>query len=569
MSSELFNIYRSKEKPEKVRLSVSKHLIPYIKARWKQSLLASALVLIVSFLAVPSPYIIKYIVDDVLSAKNIKLLYLMLFVLILIQIVKSLFSFLAHYNFETLNQKIITEIKKNLFYHIVMLPFSFFDKHQTGYLNARIGEVDSLSLFFSKSTVQILISFFEFIFCLTVLFFLSWKLTLISLSLLPLLYIGVKFFSWRIRKSTYDVLEKDAVVDRSIQDSLSGIETIKVFSAEKRESSKVYSGLKRLKQSKIRQSIITSFSSEMGVLFGAVGGFVVLWYSGLSIIKGSFTIGSYIAFSAYLARLYGPTRILSNIGLYFQSAIAGLERLSELLDLSQERKKKKNIKLKKLKGDIEFRDVFFSYDTKKVLKNINLNINQGETILITGPNGSGKSTLIKLLLRLYSPQKGEILIDGYTIDNLCLFSLRNRISVISQNIFFFNDTIKNNILYSSPEAKEEEMERASELSGAYEFIKKLNNGFETTIGEVGKKLSGGEKQKISIARAVLKDADIIIFDEPTTYLDVASVRKFEILHEKFLRNKTCIFISHKRLHLSQIDKIFVMKEGEILNELTG
>jgi len=563
---ELLKSSHHKEKPQKFKLSSLKRLFPYLKTHWKEGLIASLLMIVVSLLALPTPYLIKIIVDDVISNKNIKLLNLIILLLIAIQLLRLTFSFFTNYLFSVLNKEIIVKIKKNLFSRILRLPLSFFDNKQTGYLLSRIGEVEGLSFLFSNALVRILIRLLEFIFCLAILFYLNWKLTLIALLGLPLFYFATKFYYRGIRILSREVMEKRAILSRQIQDSLTGVDVVKVFTAEERETEKIHTHLDELKKSSIKRDIILNFSSELISLLGALGGFVVLLYSGWEIIRGNFTIGSYIAFSAYLAKLYGPTQTLATIGLTFQPAITALNRVTELLDLTGEEEKEKEIKLKKIKGDIEFKNVYFSYDTKEVLTDINFKVKNGEKILITGPNGSGKSTIIKLILGLYKHKKGKILIDNYEINKISLSSLRKRISIVSQNTFLFNDTVKNNILYSYPEAKEKDIEKVTKLSGAYEFIKNLESGFETLVGETGKKLSGGEKQKLSIARAILKDSEIIILDEATTHLDPESEKRIEKLIKKSFKNKTCIVISQNIQNVSKINRIFVLKEGKILDK---
>ena len=291
---------------------------------------------------------------------------------------------------------------------------------------------------------------------------------------------------------------------------------------------------------------------------------MVQWWD---IIRGSFTLGSYIAFSGYLARLYGPTQMLASAGLIFQPAFSALDRYRELMGAAREEEKETGRRVEKLQGEIEFKEVYFNYDGQKpVFERLNLRISAGEKVLITGQNGSGKSTLMKLILGLYHPRRGQIMIDGYNIKELSLASLRERISVVSQSVFLFNDTIWNNILYSRPDATESEVRRAVELSGAAEFIEKLEEGYNTIVGETGKKLSGGEKQKIAIARAILREADVLIFDEPTAHLDKESAAMIERLVRDNFRDKTCLIISHKKWDISGIDRIIELEEGRIIKQ---
>jgi len=556
----------SKENNQKFRLASLRRLFPYIKPHWKKELLGSIFMIVLSFLALPSPYLMKLIFDKVLFAKNIALLNLIIILLLGIQLIRVIFSILTDYHFNLFSQEIMVKVKKDLFSRILRLPLSFFDKNHTGYILSRIGEVEGLNFFFSSALTRILISFFEFVFCLTILFYLNWKLTLISLAILPIFYFTTKFYSRGIRKLACETYERGAAISRQIKDSLSGVDVIKYFAAEKRETEKIHNYLDEFKTINIKRNIVFTFSSEIVSLLGALGGLVILWYSGLDIIKGSFTIGSYIAFSAYVGKLYGPTQMLANIGLTFQPAAVALDRISELMDLAGEEESENGIKVKSINREIEFKNVFFSYDTKQVLSDISFRIRKGEKVILAGPNASGKSTIVKLILGLYKAQNGSILVDDHDTTELSLSSLRERISIVSQNTFLFNDTIRNNILYSRPEAKEEEIEEATKLSGAYEFIRGLERGFETEIGERGVRLSGGERQKISIARAILKDSDLIIFDEATAHLDAESERKINALIQSAFKEKTCIVISHKARDIPGIDSIYCLREGKITNE---
>jgi ABC-type multidrug transport system fused ATPase/permease subunit len=236
------------------------------------------------------------------------------------------------------------------------------------------------------------------------------------------------------------------------------------------------------------------------------------------------------------------------------------------MDLAGEEESDHGINIKSVNRKIEFKNVYFSYDNKQVLSDINIRIKKGEKVILAGPNGSGKSTIVKLILGLYKAQNGSILVDDHDITELSLSSLREKISIVSQNTFLFNDTIRNNILYSRPEAKEEEIEEAARLSGAYEFIRELERGFETEIGERGVRLSGGERQKISIARTILKNSDIIIFDEATAHLDEGSEKRTNALIWDKFKDKTCIIISQRVQSMPQVDKVYYLKKGKIANE---
>ncbi|MCD6515805.1 MAG: ABC transporter ATP-binding protein [Candidatus Aminicenantes bacterium] len=554
---------KTKEKSQKFSFSSLKRFFPYIKEHWKKFAFGSFLMIVVSLLALPTPYIMKYIVDDIIAAKNIKYLHLAVLILLGIQLIKLVISFFTNYFFNIFNQEIIFRVKKDLFHRILRLPLSFFDKNQTGYLLSRIREVEGLRIFFSNSLVRFIIGIFEFIFSLVILFYLNWRLTIASILILPLFYFAARFYAGGIRKVSKEVMEKWALLSRRIQDSLSGVDVVKIFSAEERETNSIHNHLEDLKRSDIKQNIISSFSSEFMSLIGALGGFLVLWFGGINIIKGTFTIGGYIAFTGYLAKLYGPTQSIAMQGLSFQPAITALNRVSEFSSISQEEEDPdRKIEIPGI-NRIEFKNVTFSYGKKKALENINLTINRNDKVLITGPNGSGKSTMVKLILSLYKIKQGKLFINNQDINNISLSSLRDKISFVSQNVFLFNDTIRNNILYSKPEATAEEVEKAAKLSGSSDFINKLDEKMNVIVGETGRMISGGEKQKISIARAILKDSDVVIFDEATSQQDAQYIERIEALIEKRFKDKICIIISHRSIKNLKLTKTIRLQDGSI------
>lgn len=487
------------EEPQSQRLHLSKlkFLLPYLRIYWEKMVFASFLTIIVSLFALPVPLLMKYIIDTVIPDQNFGLLNLVILLLISIQFVKWIISFLTSYYFNILYQEVLLTIKSDLFKKMLSLPLSFFDRSQTGYIMSRIGEVNSLGLFFSGSAVRILIAIFEFIFCLSILLYMHWKLTLVSMVILPFFYFITKHYSQGIRKASRDVFEKGAFLSRQFQESIAGIEVIKTFATEERESQKVRRTLRDYMRSSIISHIIQSISGEGLALFGALGSFIVLWYGGREIMRENFTIGGYVAFAAYLGKLYGPTQILASLGLTIQPAASALTRVKELFDLaSHEEDEKRTTRLSAVNGEIEFKNVSFSYDHKKdVLRDISFKINPGEKVAFMGPNGSGKSTIIKLILGLYNTHRGEIMIDGYNINSIVIATLRDKISTVTQNIFLFNDSIKNNIRYSNPDVRDEEIIEAAKKAGAYEFIMSLENGFDTAIGETRQEIIRWRKAK--------------------------------------------------------------------------
>ena len=404
--------------------------------------------------------------------------------------------------------------------------------------------MEGLGLFFSSTVINQMIRFFEFVFALLMLMYLNLKLTFYAISILPAYYVVIRAFSLGLVSATKDVLEGSANIMGKIQEKVSGVEVVRLFGTEEREAEEVKKEFKGLARKNLLQSIFFTIFGELNFVIIALGGLLILWVGGMDIIKGSFTIGSYLAFVGYLQKLYGPIQSMATFSLSLYPAFVSLQRVSEILEAEKE--KEGNIELKNLIGDIQFKNISFSYDgEKKVLEGIDLHIKPGEKVVILGPNGSGKSTLIKLLLGMYDPLEGEIVIDGIDIKDIKLSSLREKIGIVSQNVFLFNDSVRNNVAYAIPQVKDEEIINLLKTAELYDiFMEGFKDGLNTIIGERGAKISGGQKKIIAFLRAVLKKPHVLILDEATSEVDMTVERKIYEYIEKFMRDKTCIIISH-------------------------
>lgn len=549
-------------------------LLNYAKLFYRIMLICIILLFIISLIAMINPYLSKIVIDDAFGNKNTQLFFIILAVMASVQIFKSGISVLLNYTFTFVSQNIIVKLKEDLFSKILKLPFSFFDSQQSSYLSARVAEVNGLNIFFSQSVLRLIIGVLEFVFALIIMFTFEVKLTIILLFFLPVYFFTVKYFSTNIRTISRDLFETSADISRNMQESLAGIEVVKSFSTESRETNNISIKLRDYLKHTLRQNVLSNLSSSSIGLFTAFLSIFILWYFGTGIISDKFTIGLYIAYSGYVSKLFGPVQQFSSMGLTIQPALVSLSRVKELFDLAGEDSSEcRSISFNSLQGKIEFKNVNFGYSDKKVLDNVSFKISPGQKIAITGQTGSGKSTIIKLILGFYSPDEGTILIDEKNLENVKLSLYREKIGIISQKIFLFNDTIRNNILYSKPEAEEGELVKVLEISGVSNFIKDLPEGLNTVIGERGTKLSGGQIQLVAIARALLKNPDILIFDEATSNLDKKTESFiFNRIVKEVFKNKTCIIISHRHDSISFVDCITLnsrYKENECsLKELT-
>ncbi|MBC8180944.1 ABC transporter ATP-binding protein [candidate division KSB1 bacterium] len=543
-----------------------KKLLPLIYTHKYQGFIAAIILILASLLSLPQPLFTKYIIDDVIVKKDVSMLTIIVCILISIFLLEAILSFLKQFYFFRFEQDVIFEIQQNLFQRVLRFPKSFFDSKQTGYLMSRLsGDVFRLRMLFSSTVVEIFTNVLKFIGGIIILFFLHWKLTLYSLIFLPFFYAAVRLLGEKTRQLSHNMMEKSALVSKNLQESISGVTLIKAFAKEENETQKISDSLQKSIEAGVEQNTISAFSQLVIGAIASMGTVFVLWYGAREIIFERLTIGGFVAFNSYLGYLYGPSRFLASTTVYMQSAFAALERVFSLFELIPEDDGDENKeKLKKLTGAVSFKQVNFSYDSEQpTLKDISFDVQTGEKVAIVGPTGAGKSTLVNLLIRLYQPKTGTILYDGKDAEQLNLRSIRERIGIVSQEIFLFDDTIINNIRYGKPEVSEEEVFTVSKLAHAHKFITALPDGYQTKVGERGVKLSIGQKQRISIARALLKDPDILIFDEPTSALDALTEKALkETLFEKS-NGKTTFIIAHRLSTITSADKIIVLNKGRI------
>jgi ABC-type multidrug transport system fused ATPase/permease subunit len=555
---------RERELP-KMDFAKLKRLLPYVKLRWKRFLLGFILLIVTSLISLPIPYLMKLVIDDVLMGnQDISLFVTLILVKTGLHISKVIFSFTTTYLFSTINQTVLADIKRDLFSKILSLPFSFFNKSQTGYLLSRVGEVSGLGSIFSSILVGQLISFAEFVFALVILFYLNWQLTLIALLILPIYFLAIKYSSRGITPTSKQLMESAAHISAHMEESFSGIEVIKTFGTERRTSDRLSQKLNTFAHKGVLQSMLFSLFIESTILITSLGGLLILLVSGFYIISGVFTIGDYFAFAGYIARLFGPINSVATFSVTIQPTLVALSRILEFFNLETEHKGRDDKEFNYVSGKIEFDGVSFSYDgSKKALDNATFDIRPGEKVAIIGPNGAGKSTLIQLLLGLQLPQEGTIFIDEQDVTKVKLSSIREKIGIISQNIFLFNDSVKNNIAYSNPNITDQGIEKIISELGITDFAENLPQGLDTIIGERGINLSGGEKQLLAFIRTTLKKPSLLILDEATSAIDQTTEKKIEEIIKNQYKQNTVIIIAHKSSFIDIVDKVIFLDKGKI------
>ena len=542
------------------------NLRPFVSRHWWKGLLGAGLIIFTSLLGFPQPLIMRYVVDDVILNRQLGLLFGAILLLIGIFLAEHLANLLQKYYFARFEQEVTLDIQKDLLDHTLSLPKSFFDDNQTGYLMSRLSsDVEGLRWFFSGTIVHIFSNTIRCIGGLGLLFYLEWRLAIGVLVILPFIAISVRYFSRKVHVLSHHSMEKQAMVSSMFQESLSSVSLIKAFSSEARTTGRLMSGLKGTFQISMEQSTVSSVASFIINSMPAVARGVVLALGAYLVIDGQWTLGSLLAFQAYLGYVFGPAQYLASANLELQNARASLERVSALFDIVPEEKIGVGKTVDRLKGEIEFKNVSFSYDDREpVLEDVSFRIHAGEQVAIVGPSGVGKTTLMSLILRFYRPASGEIYFDGSPAPDYEVGSLRRRIGYVSQSTLLLSGTIMENLRYGNPEANEEQVMQATKAAGIHEFIQSLPAGYKTEIGEKGVNLSEGQKQRLSIARALVKNPDILVLDEPTSALDSKTEKSIFSMLPSLVRDKTLFVAAHRLSTIKNSDSILLLNENRLI-----
>jgi len=466
------------------------------------------------------------------------------------------------------NQEITYRLQTALFTHVLRFPVSYFKNTQVGYLESRLfGDVGALPGLISQLISLITTTFFLF-FSLSIVLAISLPLTLISVSVIPVLLLINWFFTTRLRSLTYTTMESSSHLSGDIQEVLSGIEVVKAHATEDREMDRITDRLRRLIRLSIRGMVISSTAGYLSRAVRAVPTFLIMILGAGEILAGRLTIGDYVSFTSYVAMMTGSLSALLFAPMNLQGILIPLGRMLELFRTLPEDGKggatTVGSRPDRVRGEIAFRDVSFAYRKEEpVLSHINFTIKPGEALAIAGPSGTGKTTLVNLVLRFYLPDSGAVLLDGTDTRTLDPRWLRSQISVVSQEIFLWNATVEENIRYGRITATRNEVVEAARQAGIHEEILALPKGYDTVIGERGATLSVGQRQRISIARAFLRDAPLLVLDEFTSALDAGTERTVRASLRDLRKGKTTIIISHHPQVLADADRVILLEKGRI------
>ena len=549
---------------ENTTFKTIRRFLRFLRPYWYKGLFAFLFMLLSVCLQLPMPFLTKFLIDNVIGTKSFRLLNIIGFVLIGVLFLQAFSIFIQRYLLSTFRGKVVFDLRMALFNHTERLRVSFFHNTETGYLMSRLNDdVNSIQGLLADTIVSFIQNILTFIVGICATLYLHPKLAIISFLILPFYALSIWVFNKRIRRMSYEVRESFAKVNKDLQELLSGIMVIKAFTGERYGSLRFIRSLKEGIRKSVRFDILGTIFSITSIIISSAGPIVLIWYGCSEIMRGRLSVGGLIAFNSFLRYLFGPTQALMDINLSIQSSLVSVRRIFEILDKEVE-ESDKGIELKDVKGEIEFKDVSFSYNDKPVLRNISFKVEPCEKIGIVGETGVGKSTIASLLLRFYEPLRGRIMIDGIDIREIKIGSLRGNIGYVSQDIFLFSDTIRENIRFGRRDAGDEEIEEAVRIAGLDRLIKRLPKGYDTEIGERGVRLSGGERQRIALARAILKDPKILILDEATSNLDRKTEGMILRRMKEISNDKTLIIIAHRLSTIRDVDRVIRLEKGRIV-----
>jgi len=558
-------------KQESKRIIITdKHrrLLALIKDNWPRLFLAMACMMVIALATSATAFLVKPALDDIFFNKDSKMLMLIPIVVIIIYLLRGLGMYGQTYLMNYVGESVIRRLRNSLYDHIQDLPISFFHKEKTGTLMSRVtSDVGVIKGMVSTAVTGALKDVFTIVGLTIVIFYRDWKMALFAFIVLPIAFIPVVEFGRRVRKISTGCQEAIADLSSFLHETFAGNKIVKAFGMEPYEKKRFHEKALNLFKLEMKAVIASSLSSPIMEFLAGLGIAFIIWYGGSKVISGTSTPGTFFSFMAAVLMLYDPVKKLSGLNNAIQQGLAASDRVFDIIDRKSEIAEDDNpVEIQSKPHHVTFDNVFFKYDEEMVLKNISLDVKAGEILALVGMSGGGKTSLVNLIPRFYDVSRGAILVDGVDIRKASISSLRKQMALVTQEPILFNDTVRNNVAYGNRNASQEEIENAVKAAYAYDFIQGFPDKYDTTIGELGARLSGGEKQRICIARALLKDAPILILDEATSSLDTESEILVQKALENLMKGRTTFVIAHRLSTIGYANRIIVITNGLVVEE---
>ena len=543
-------------------LRLLRHVFPY----WRV-FLTSVLSMVVVAASEPAfPALLKPMLDGSFVSKDQTLMLMIPMLLILLFLVRGVATYVSTYSISWVANKLVVDLRDLMFRNLVNLPTQYYDTQSSGVLISKLTFDVTQVTAAATSVVTVLVrDALTVIGLLSWMLYINWKLTLIALSVTPVTALIIKLFSVRLRNTSRAVQRSMGDITHVVEEAIECQNVVKIFGGQKYETARFFDAIDAARRSAMKQIMASAANVPLVQFVAAVALAAIIYVATLQSAGNETTVGGFVSFITAMLLLFAPLKRLTSVSEAMQRGLAASESVFELIDQKPEPDSGTQ-PLPRARGELEFRRVDFQYmhATQPTLSDISLRIAPGETIALVGSSGSGKTTLVNLIPRFYHPTSGQILLDGHDIEAVRLADLRGNIALVSQDVVLFNDTVAGNIAYGPMSAKSEaEIIAAAEAAHAMEFIGDMPEGLRTFIGENGVRLSGGQRQRLAIARALLKDAPVLILDEATSALDTESERHVQAALETLMQGRTTIVIAHRLSTIENADRIVVMQKGRI------
>ena len=547
-----------------------KRFLSYYKPHKKLFAMDMLASLLVSLIAVLYPMVTRTMLNDLIPNRNYRMIVIFGCGLLVLYFVRMLLNFFIQYQGHVMGLRMQAQMRSDLFNHLQKLPFSFYDKHETGKIMSRLtSDLFDVTELAHHGPENLIISGISVILSFVYLCTINVQLTLIVFACVPFLVVVSVLTRKQMSEAFRESKKSTAVINAALESSISGIRVTKAFTNSEKESEKFEKGNAQFREaSRSAYKAMGKFHSSTTFITD-VFNVVVLIAGGIFLYNGKINFADYSAFIVSINLFLGPINTLIRFMEQFQNGFAGFERFIEVLDMEPEKDSPHAVEVDRLDGRIEFCDVTYGYNsTQDVLKRVNLTVEAGKTFALVGPSGGGKSTICHLIPHFYDVEQGKILIDGKEIGDLTLASLRRNIGIVQQDIYLFNASVRDNILYGRPDATDEEIVEAAKRANIHEYILSMEKGYDTVIGERGVRLSGGQKQRLCIARVFLKNPPILILDEATSALDNATEILIQQALDELCKGRTTLVVAHRLSTIKNADEIAVISDGEITEQGT-
>jgi subfamily B ATP-binding cassette protein MsbA len=542
-------------------------VIRYLRPYWRLELGIAFLMAIVASLSLVDPLAMKILIDEVIIDRNVGLLNVIAIALVALFLLRGALRVGINYLLQYVGQRILINVRLDLFQHLEHLHLGFFTKTRTGEIISRVNnDVAIVQDLLTTTLLAIVTDIVSLFVIFAIILYLNWQLTLMSMVIFPFLFITQFYMGRRIKKKSRQTRDKSAEIVSFFQEVFSSVKLVQSFARERFEALRLLRRSRELMDLGIMLATLGALAASVAGFLSALGPVIVLYYGGRQVMEGSLSLGSLVAFYAYMGSLFMPIFRLAQHNVSIQVARAAIDRIFEFFDIEPSIVDAPGSReLGKIRGEVEFENVSFAYDgDDMVLTGISFRVMPGQKVAIVGPSGEGKSTIVNLLERFYDPTSGRVLLDGLDLRTIRLSSLRSHIGLVSQETALFNATVRENIGYGKPAATESEIVEAARRADIHDFISSLPKGYETVVGERGLRLSGGQCQRLSIARTLLKDPGILILDEAMSSLDTKSEQLIHHALQPLMRKKTTIIVAHRLTSIVDADQIYVLHGGRFV-----